>query len=137
MGDQSNSDERLLAGIAHLGAIISWGIIVSLIIFIVQKDRSSFVRSHAKQALGYQLALIALGIIMSFIMVTMFAGGAILGNIMDSFGAPLHMFGFAGGATFMGLGFLVLKGYAVYAAVKAFTGEDFRYVIFGDFIDRI
>lgn len=45
-----NSDERMMAALAHF-----FGIIGSLIIYVMQKDKSRFVRFQASQALAFDL----------------------------------------------------------------------------------
>src|SRR4051794_589064 len=53
----SQSDERLWATLIHVGGIII-GFISPLVGYLVLKDRSAFVREHAKTALNFQLTLI-------------------------------------------------------------------------------
>ena len=55
---QASQEERLLAAIAHSGAMLPFlGFIIPLHIWITQRDWSKFVQFHALQALIYQLAM--------------------------------------------------------------------------------
>lgn len=55
----SDSDARLWASLAHFGGIL-FGFLPSLIIWLVYRERSSFVEGEAKEALNFQItALIA------------------------------------------------------------------------------
>lgn len=130
----AQSDEKILAGVSHLGILFSMlGIIVALIIYLVQKDRSTFTAHHAKQALGYQVAIQIL-----WTLVGLFAGGSVVGLGFLGSRAP-HLFGamaglFAGLVSLLSLGLIV---YGIYAAVLAFQGREFTYAVIGKYIDRL
>ena len=53
----SQSDERLWATLIQVGGIII-GFISPLVGYLVLKDRSAFVREHAKTALNFQITLV-------------------------------------------------------------------------------
>ena len=65
---------------AHLGGIL--GILPSLIIWLVFKDRGSFTNTEAKEALNFQITLlfatIALWIVVTILTVVTFGFGAVL-----------------------------------------------------------
>lgn len=70
----SESEDRQWASFAHLGGII--GILPSLIIYLVFKDRGSFTRQESKEALNFQITILAiqivayiLGTILTFILI--------------------------------------------------------------------
>ncbi|HVU53770.1 MAG TPA: DUF4870 domain-containing protein [Puia sp.] len=68
------SEERLLAILAHILAIVPGiGILGPLIIYLVKKDESPFVRDNARESLNFQLTIILLYII-SGILVLIFIG---------------------------------------------------------------
>lgn len=48
------SDERTMAVIAHIGQIFG-GFVVPLIIFLIKKDESPYVRHHAAEALNFSI----------------------------------------------------------------------------------
>ena len=60
-----NSDERLMAILSHILAIVPGiGILGPLVIYLVKKDESPFVRDNAKESLNFQLTIILLYIIL-------------------------------------------------------------------------
>jgi uncharacterized Tic20 family protein len=53
------SDERTLAILAHILPILfGFGILAPLIIYLVRKDDSSFVKENAREALNFQITMI-------------------------------------------------------------------------------
>ncbi len=69
---QPNPDERQMGLFAHLGGgLLGW--IVPLIIYLIKKDESPFVRDQAAQALNFQL-LIMIGYLISWVLVFVFIG---------------------------------------------------------------
>ncbi len=55
-GPLSPSDERLWATLSHIGALLLFWV-APLITYLMYKDRSQFVRSHAAESLNFQLTL--------------------------------------------------------------------------------
>lgn len=51
-----SQDERTLAILAHILTIFGW-IFAPLIIYLLKKDESAFVRSHALESLNFQITL--------------------------------------------------------------------------------
>jgi uncharacterized Tic20 family protein len=49
--------ERILAILSHVLTIVVW-IFAPLIIYLLKKEESSFVREHAKESLNFQLTVI-------------------------------------------------------------------------------
>jgi uncharacterized Tic20 family protein len=69
---QPSPDERQMAMFAHVGGgVIGW--LVPLIIFLVKKDESPFVRNQAAQALNFQL-LILIGYLVSSVLMIVIIG---------------------------------------------------------------
>ncbi|HEX9511320.1 MAG TPA: DUF4870 domain-containing protein [Puia sp.] len=63
-----NSDERILAILSHVLAIVPGiGILGPLVIYLVKKDESGFVAANAKESLNFQITII-IGYIISFIL---------------------------------------------------------------------
>jgi len=52
-------DEKTLALVAHLGALLAW-FIAPLLVYLIKKDESKFVAFHALQALYFSLACSAM-----------------------------------------------------------------------------
>jgi uncharacterized Tic20 family protein len=70
----SGSEERTWAMVAHIGVLIAaWlamGFLCPLIIWLVLRDRSDFVRRHAVESLNFQISLLiysALAAVLIFI----------------------------------------------------------------------
>ncbi len=114
-----DKDDNLMAAIAHAGVIIT--VIVALVIWLIQKDKSKYVEFQAKQALVYQIVVVAvsfvLGIFMFVLTIVTFGVGAILYLLL----LPL---------------WLVAALYGLYGAYKCYQGEDFRYVVVGDWLSK-
>lgn len=137
---EPTSDERLLALLSHLSVFMG-GIILPLIIWATQKDKSKFVRFHSLQAIFYQLALA--GIIILFVIVLLiilFASGIGLGALENSGaggGKDLPAFFIVLMIIFYGGIFLMViagMGYSIYVALKSFKGELIRIPVIGNII---
>lgn len=64
------ADDKLWASLAHLGGIL--GVLPSLIIWLVFKDRGRFTDIEAKEALNFQITLVGvylIGLILSVIFI--------------------------------------------------------------------
>jgi len=60
-----NSDERVLAILSHILAIVPGiGILGPLVIYLVKKDESGFIAAYARESLNFQLTIILLYIIL-------------------------------------------------------------------------
>lgn len=57
----SEAEDRQWASFAHLGGVI--GLLPSLIIFLVFKDRGAFTRDESKEALNFQITIVGVQII--------------------------------------------------------------------------
>lgn len=128
-----SSEEKILSGISHLGIILGWiGAGIALLIYLTQKEKSSFTGDHAKQALGFQIAVIIL-----FSVLGIFTHGGILGHMSNAgnWGIPFPLWG----STLGLIGVLRLGAiiYTIVAAINAFNGNEFKYVLIGDFVDQI
>lgn len=108
----SNSDERTMAVLSHILALIS-GFIAPLIFFLIEKDKNPrrlFVVNHAKESLNFQISMVI-------------------------YIAGLYIIGFITLFIFIGFFFILLAyGFMLYAliviiiaTVKASNGEYFRY----------
>ncbi len=111
---KKTSDDNLMAAIAHASAIIV-PVIVPLIIWLIQKDKSKYVEFQAKQALVYQIVvsvgLSVLGMITGVLAIVVIGIFLIPVLILLWLGAIL---------------------YALYGAYECFSGRDFRYAWIAD-----
>ncbi|PWT72850.1 MAG: DUF4870 domain-containing protein [Bacteroidetes bacterium] len=63
-----SSDERTLSLLSHILTLVG-GFIPPLIIFLIKKDDSSFVRSHSLESLNFQITVTIIGIILAITIV--------------------------------------------------------------------
>jgi uncharacterized Tic20 family protein len=108
MNELGPRDERLWATLSHLGVIAGFiipfgNIVAPLVIWLVQRDKSSFIEHHAKEALNFQITI------------TMLAIGAFVLMFLI-IGIPLLVL--------IGLGSVV---FSIIAAIKANDGEHYEY----------
>ncbi len=96
------SDETGIAVLAHLGGLIG-SFLLPLVIYLVKKDESPFLRHHAAEALNFQLTLM-IAYTVSFFLIFVLVGLILL---------PLLM-----------IGSLILS---IVAAMAANRGEWYRY----------
>lgn len=134
------SDERLLAMLAHLSIFLG-GIILPIIIWATQKDKSKFVRFHSLQAIFFHIVYAA--IIVIFVLV--FAGIMLVSGFgLGMFDDPAYSNG-EGLPTFMIIMMILLYGgillmvfagigYAIYLAVKTYKGELIKIPIIGNIV---
>jgi len=138
-------DERIMAALAHISAFLPMmGLIAPVLIWLLQKDKSPFVRFQALQAIAYQIAMLVayflgMGCYMVFFFLTFFtlpfAGSEGLSGVggivaLVLFLLPVAVMGL------MFLGGLAFISYAVVAAVATIRGRHFRYAILGAKIER-
>jgi uncharacterized Tic20 family protein len=133
-------DERILAALAH-GAILLpiYGIIIPIIIWITQKEKTRYVSFQSLQALVFHLTLLFLYVIGmlcyfgSFI--GMFGGMFLAESSRNEWMTVLPgMFPFAvlGGFACIGVFFVI---YGAVGAILSLVGKDFHYVLIGNFIE--
>lgn len=135
------SDEKLMSAIAYF-----LGIIGALLVWILQKDKSRFVRYHAAQALAFDFLVTVLAFVMFFcIFGVMFVGlfGSILiavSTASQTDSAPLFVL-FPAFMPFMvftcafPLSFVFMIG-RLFAAISVLTGRDFRFPWLGRQVEK-
>lgn len=113
-----NSDDKLWGGLSYAG--LACCMIPTVVIFLLKKGESSFIKFHSLQALGVGLASIVTGIIFSVI-------GGVAGNIVAI-------------AIVVGLANLIVSlailGLWLYLMIVTFMGKDIKLPVLGDFIDQ-
>jgi uncharacterized Tic20 family protein len=139
-----SQDERMMAAVAHGSILLGLptngigGIAAALVIWLTQRDRSPYVAFQALQALAYQIVVLVATMVLFGCWVLFWFLMMIPSAAMGSphAGPPLGFW--------IGSGFLVcplaLAGililYGLWAAVRAFGGHDFRYLVIGDWLGR-
>lgn len=131
------SEEKMMALFSHLSLFVA-GIILPIVFWIINKDKSKFATFHALQALFFQIAYL----IMTFVIIFFFLLAGIGFGFISS--AAKH-----GGAGEPGAAFFVIFiafyaflfvyifgciGYAVYMGIKAYNGEYKKYPIIGNLV---
>lgn len=139
-----SQNDKIMAALAHITAILPMlGLIVPIVIWITQKEKSKYVAFQSLQAAAYQLVMIfayflAMGCYMLSFFTTFFtipftsenADPSASPMFMLSFMIPFIIFAFI----FIGGAFFIL--YAIIAAVFNIQGKDFKYFIIGNSVAR-
>ncbi len=144
-GSEVPSEERVTAALSHF-----FGWIVALIVWLIQKDKSRFVRFQAAQAIAFDLIVgFGSGAIVAIIMVLLFAimfalmlagGYAASSNPSDNTTYFLMML-----PAFMPMGVFcivfplvfILMGARIWAAISVLTGRNFHYPVIGKWVENI
>lgn len=101
-GSSSQSEATTLAVLVHL-SLFAFGLIGPLVLYLLKKDSSPFLRHHAAQALNFHLT-VATAVVASFLLLIVLIGFVLLPAVV--------------------IGSSVL---AIVAAVRASRGEPYRY----------
>ncbi|MBN2148199.1 MAG: DUF4870 domain-containing protein [Anaerolineales bacterium] len=146
VASSTTSDERLMAAVSHF-----FGLVVALIIWATQKDRSRFVRFQAVQAMAFDIVVMVVAFITAgCLMLVMFLGMILSTGGMifmtDPSGAPDP--GALGVFMTMITSFSFLMPCAIFAlvggvwvvrllaAIQTFQGRDFRYPWLGARVEQ-
>ncbi|GAA4506871.1 DUF4870 domain-containing protein [Brevibacterium yomogidense] len=98
---KASQDDKTMSVLSHVGAMLV-SAIVPLIVFLIKKDDSPFVREHTRQSLNLQIMLIIAGFVSSLLTIVLI--GFVLLPIVVVVGWVLQ----------------------IIAAVKAYNGEMYR-----------
>ncbi len=135
---QPTGDEKMLALFAHLSLFFG-GIILPIIFWAINKDKSKFVTFHSLQAVWFHVAYIFVFVFIIFFAVIGGFGMAALGGVSSSHmkGSSMPPIVIILMIAFYGLIFLVACAgiaYAIYMGVKAYHGEFKKYPVIGNII---
>jgi uncharacterized Tic20 family protein len=135
MNTLSTGEERLLAAIAHASVVASgFGILVGLIIWLTQREKSAYAARQGLQAAVYQLlgliAIVALwvlwGIFYALSFIPMIRNPGLYQD------APPPIFWVGMGAMVIPMAAMVIWGlYGLWGALQCLRGQEFRYVFIG------
>lgn len=129
-------DEKMLALFSHLSLFLG-GIVLPIIFWATNRDKSKFVTFHALQALWFHIAYIAIIIIwvFAFIIIAVI-GGLGVGAFTSTTGRQempvffiIAMIGFY--ATLFAIIFGAI-GYSIYMGIKSYQGRLVKYPIIGN-----
>jgi uncharacterized Tic20 family protein len=73
----SPSDERLWGMLAHLGQLL-FAFVAPLVIYLIYKDRSQFIRHHSAQALNFAVTGVVYWVVLTLVTIITCGVGAIL-----------------------------------------------------------
>lgn len=125
----SDSEERTWAMLAHLSILLNLvtgflGPVAALLVYLIYKDRSRYVRYHAMQSFVFQLIWwLGAGLLAG---ITWTISGVLAVILIGCLIMPIALF-----LTFIPLAALV---YGVIGAIQANEHQDFRYWLIGDWV---
>jgi uncharacterized Tic20 family protein len=119
-------DDNLMAAIAHVGI---FAVVLPLVIWLMQKEKSKYVAFQAMQAAVYQLvAIVGLVILWIIGMVVVMVLGAVTGGLGGLLMFPMMLVFFV-----LGLGAFL---YGLYGAYMCYQGKDFKYAVVGNMLAK-
>lgn len=134
------SDEKLLAMFSHFSIFLG-GIILPIILYFVQKDKSKFVAFHALQSIFFHLFYAAIIFVLVIFLVIVLLATGFLGVALSKSsgsGSPGAGFFIGMGIFYIGLfgSILLAIAYGIYMGIKAYNGEMKKYILVGDWAYR-
>ncbi|WP_426566450.1 DUF4870 domain-containing protein [Angustibacter sp. McL0619] len=118
------SDERTWATLAHLspwaGGLVGFPVLGPLVVYLIYKDRSPFVRRHAAAALNFQIMLLIVSVVAV-------VGGLVLAIVTLGFGLIILV-------PFLLLLLVASIVLQIMGAVAANKGQEFRYPLTPDLV---
>ena len=135
-----NRDERIMAAICHASIVLEpIGLVIPLIIWINQKDKSRYIAFQALQAVAFQLArligaFIGIGCYLVVGIAAIFlatpSGVPIPGRFPSEMLPPLVI---AGIIILFAIGTFI---YAIVGTGMTLFGKDFRYILIGGWVEQ-
>jgi len=128
------SDEKMLSMFAHFSIFLG-GIILPIIFYFMQKDKSKYTAFHSLQAIFFHLLYLVVLFGLIFLMAIVLLGTGALGSVFSN-NHEIPGAGFMLGMIifYIGLfGSIILAiGSGVYMGIKAYNGSWKRYPIVGN-----
>jgi uncharacterized Tic20 family protein len=141
MDQKKGTEPRLLAALSH-GSVATQGIgiLVDVIVYLTQRDRSRYAALQGLQAAVFQLAnlVITIGL---WVLWGVFHGLSLIPLIMQADSnpdaVPPAIFWIAMGSMVIPLIYIVLVGlYGLWGAVRTWQGRDFRYLLIVGWLEK-
>jgi uncharacterized Tic20 family protein len=129
-----SSEEKLLALFSHLSLFLG-GILLPLIFWLTNKDKSKFVTFHSLQALWFHVAYVF--VIVFGVILVVFAGvgvGLLTADAHSKTMPPIMLIVII---AFYGFLFLIIFGgigYSIFMAVKSYQGNLNKYPVIGKLV---
>ncbi len=139
--DNLSVENRLLGAIAH-GSVVAQGvgILVGVVVYLYQRERSRYTANQALQAAVYQLIILII-VIGMWIVWGVFYGISLIPLIQqaqtmpDAPPPPIFWIGMA--SFVIPLTFMVIAGlYGLWGAFQTWQRKDFRYVLLGTWLEK-
>ena len=139
--ENKSAENRLLAALAH-GSVVAQGIgiLVGIIVYINQREKSRYVAHQGLQAAVYQLINLIITVVLWL------AWGVLYGLSMiplirqaetNPDAAPPAIFWISMILTVVPLIYMVLVSlYGLWGAVQTWQGKDFKYLILGNWLEK-
>jgi len=137
-------DERINATLAHASIVLGifsrgmLGVLLAFLIWITQRDKSSFAARQAAQATIYQLLGVVIAIVLWVGWALLFAGSIFVPLLIDAQNPePIMAFTMIPAFVLMAVPFVVMIAwtlYGLYAAWQTWRGKDFSYPLIGQAI---
>lgn len=109
--------------------------VTALILYLSQRDKSDFAKTHGKESVNFQMTMILIGIVLG-IFFLIFFGGSIISLITNGAEGSLlseNLYELIGGGIIIGVvgvvAFIVMIVFMITAAYKANQGLAYRYPI--------
>ena len=135
--DTVSSDDKTLALLSHLSLVLG-GILLPVIIWATQKDKSKFVRFHSLQSIFYHLSLaVIIAVVVIFVALILIIAGIGFEAFNNHHGHNSGAFAILVTIVLYGLIFVIGVGgvaYSVYAGIRAYKGEYFKFPVIGNLI---
>ena len=136
-----STENRLLAALAH-GSVVTQGlgILVGVVVYITQREKSRYAAFQGLQAAVYQLVNLII-VIGMWVVWGFFYGVSILSLIKleetNPDAAPPAIFWIAMISMVIPLIYMVLVGlYGLWGALRTWQGKDFKYLIIGSWLEK-
>ncbi len=131
-------DDKIVSALAHVAIILPfWGLIVSALIWVTQREKSAYIRDQALQALTWQVTQVGcmfLGMACYFVSFFAMFGSVFAAEAQEMTGPPPFIF-----LPFCAMGFIFLAMFGfilvgLYAALRNVQGHVFTYPLVGGWI---
>ena len=139
--EHSNAENRILAAISH-GSIVAQGVgvLVGVVIYLNQREKSRFVANQSLQATVYQLINLVITVLLWFLW-GIFYGLSTISLIryanLNPDAPPPAIFWISLVSMVIPLSFMILVIlYGLWGALRCWQGKDFRYLILGVWLKK-
>lgn len=139
--ENKSAETRLLAALAH-GSVVAQGIgiLVGIIVYINQREKSRYVAYQGLQAAVYQLINLIITVVLWLAWGVLY-GLSMIPLIMQAEtnpdAAPPAIFWISMILMVIPLVYMVLVGlYGLWGAVRTWQGKDFKYLLLGNWLEK-